>query len=300
MPHAALVAGMNNPIRYWNRYTNREETESVYGELWIRLVYSRTCFRLTDFFLTSKWISKFYGWLQNTSLSRRKIAPFVEKFQITMSEFERGDFANFNEFFIRKFQSGARSFVREGIAAPAEARYLGYENASNDLKIPVKDLVLNPEQILGQHEFAGRFIGGPVLVARLCPVDYHRFHFPVDGKILARFSLGTKLHSVNPAALNACPAIFAVNERVVSILETKAGLMAYVEVGALCVGKIVESHSGEGFNRGDEKGYFLFGASTVLLFGEPGRWIISQDILTNTAQGRETFVRLGDTVAKKA
>jgi phosphatidylserine decarboxylase len=287
-------------INFWNRYTNREETESVYGGSWVRLVYSPYVFWFADFFLTAKWISKVYGWYQSIWLSRHKVAPFVEKFQINMAEFEERNFTSFNDFFVRKFRPNARSFNEDALAAPAEARYLGFPNSNEDLQIPVKGLVLRPEEILGPYAWTKRFLGGPVLVARLCPVDYHRFHYPTDGRMfVAPYSLGTKLHSVNPTALRADPQIFSVNERVVSVLETAYGLIGYVEVGALCVGKIVQSNTRETFKQGEEKGYFLFGGSTVILFGEPKRWTISPDILANTAKGLETFVRLGDTVAKK-
>lgn len=217
-----------------------------------------------------------------------------------MEEFENCSFRNFNEFFIRKFRPDARKFIEEGIPAPTEARYLGYQDASITPSMPVKGLLLAPKDILGENKFTAKFINGPVLIARLCPVDYHRFHYPVDGNTLSQYRLGNKLHSVNPIALKICPWVFTINERVVSILDTKRfGLLAYVEVGALCVGKIVQSHPiDKPFRRGEEKGYFLFGASTVIVFGEKGRWDISDDILKNTQNGLETFVRLGDTVAK--
>lgn len=292
---------MSPEILFWNRYTNRLEKEAVYGGFWVRLLYQlKPFFLLTHLFLASAWISKLYGFWQNRPASRRKIAPFVKSFQIDMKEFETREFQSFNDFFTRQFQPGARKFAPEGISAPAEARYLGFSNALSIPEIPIKGLLLHPREILGENKFTECFLSGPALIARLCPVDYHRFHYPVDGCTLAQYHLGTRLHSVNPVALRACPSILKINERIVSILNTKnLGLLAYVEVGALCVGKIVQSHpTNAPFKRGDEKGYFLFGASTVLLFGEKGRWDIAEDILKNTQKGLETFVRLGDTVAK--
>ena len=108
-----------------------------------------------------------------------------------------------------------------------------------------------------------------------------------------------RFHSVNPLALEFRGDIFATNERQVSLLETKNfGKLAYVEVGAVCVGLIVQTHPTEGsFKRGEEKGYFLFGASTVIVLGEKGKWKPSSDILEQTALGRETLVRLGSEVA---
>ena len=290
---------MKFQIFFWNRYTKQKEAEAVYGDFWIRALYqSKLGFWLTNILLATPFISKIYGFFQTLPISKKKIAPFITKFNINMDDFEQNDFANFNDFFIRAFRTGKRKFVTDALPAPAEARYLGYENASASTSIPIKGLRLKPEDLLGKDNYA-KFANGPALVARLCPVDYHRFHYPADGTTLDTYSLGNKLHSVNPLALKASPSIFTVNERVVSILDTKKyGLLAYVEVGALCVGKIVQTHPiSNPFQLGDQKGYFLFGASTVILFGEPGAWSIAPDILQNTNNGLETFVRLGDTVA---
>lgn len=105
---------------------------------------------------------------------------------------------------------------------------------------------------------------------------------------------------MNPVALQNKSGIFVKNERQVTILNTKHfGLLAYVEVGALCVGKIIQTFThNTPFDRGDEKGYFLFGASTVIIFGEPGKWKPDQDLLAQTAQGRESFVKLGQGIAE--
>jgi phosphatidylserine decarboxylase len=137
-------------------------------------------------------------------------------------------------------------------------------------------------------------------VARLCPVDYHRFHFPDDGRILDHYRIPGFYHSVNPLALKKKSDIFITNERHVTSLDTvNFGKLAYIEVGALCVGKIVQSFTDKVFKRGEEKGYFLFGASTVVLVGQKGLWSPSQDVLENTEKGLETYIKLGDQVGIK-
>ena len=154
--------------------------------------------------------------------------------------------------------------------------------------------------LLGRTPEKERFRNGPCLLARLCPVDYHRFHFPDSGSI-THFHVETgKLHSVNPLALQKKPSLFLGNERQISVLQTRHfGLLAYVEVGALMVGKIVQSHPQERvFERGEEKGYFLFGGSTVIVYGEKGAWVPEADILEHTAQRREVLVELGQPVAR--
>lgn len=290
-------------IRYWSRRHLREEQESVYGGTFVNLLYgSPLSLALTDTFLAGKGLSRLYGALQNSTLSGRKVAPFVRDFGLDMSEFEPGPFRSFNDFFIRRFLPGKRSFPKEEktMGAFAEARYLGFDRLRRDASLPIKGLQLYAEEVLGATPAKERFANGPCLLARLCPVDYHRFHFPDSGKS-AHFHVETgKLHSVNPAALERKPNLFLSNERQVSLLQTENfGLLAYVEVGALCVGRIVQSQPFERpFQRGDEKGYFLFGGSTVIVYGEPGAWKPEADILENTARGREVLVELGQPVAK--
>lgn len=292
----------NSPIVIWNRAAQREETEQIYGERFIRLLYgSLGGRRASEVFLTRPSFSKVYGAFQSLPTSRRKIAPFIRDYAIPMNEYEEKDWKSFNDFFIRRFKPGMRAFAAEQKHMPAcaEGRYFGYEKTDLGQAFPVKGTNLSPTLLLGGAEKAMPFIGGPAFIARLCPVDYHRYHYPDSGKTLEQYSLHGKLHSVNPIALAADPEIFVTNERQVAILETKNfGKLAYIEVGAMCVGKIVQSHPVDRpFERGDEKGYFLFGGSTVVLLGEPGRWKPDAEILEKTKAGIETYVKLGEKVA---
>jgi phosphatidylserine decarboxylase len=205
-------------------------------------------------------------------------------------------------FFIRKFKPGLRPFPEDStvLGAPAEARYLAFSDSSVPLTLPIKGLQLDPLALLGNTPQKEAFRRGPCLLARLCPVDYHRFHFPDSGMITHQHMETGKLHSVNPLALKRHPSLFLTNERHISLLKTENfGLIAYVEVGALCVGKIVQSHSpGLPFKRSDEKGYFLFGGSTVVIYGDQGAWIPESDLLEHSTKGVESLVQLGEPVAR--
>jgi phosphatidylserine decarboxylase len=219
-----------------------------------------------------------------------------------MEEFEAGPYRTFNDFFIRKFLPGRRPFPTDAsvMGAPCEARYFAFANISEINSFPVKGLRLDPMALLANTPGRERFVDGPCLLARLCPVDYHRFHFPDSGLTTHFHAESGVLHSVNPLALARKPDLFLENERQISLLETKNfGSLAYVEVGALMVGKIVQSHSlDQPYKRGDEKGYFLFGASTVIVYGEKGAWRPESDLLEHTAAGREVLVELGQPVAR--
>lgn len=305
---------VSNPpeIKYFNRMTNKVEVEKVYGDWFIKFLYSSALGHQIGNVFTNKYFSKIYGAFQDMPSSHNKVRPFIEKFNIPIDEYEPGtrpaldtrdSYRTFNEFFIRRFKLGKRSFVAEPNRMPAfaEARYVGFDAVNEKDLYPVKGQYLLAKDLVGNDQVAKIFEGGPLVIARLCPVDYHRYHYPDNGKVLDNFRVPGAYDSVNPLALKYKNQIFIKNERHVSILQTENfGRLAYIEVGAICVGKIVQSHRwNKPFMRGEEKGYFLFGGSTVVLLGEKGAWKPSADILANTAKGVETYLHLGSEVAVK-
>lgn len=290
-------------IKYFNRQNGQVEVEKVYGDGGVKWLYNTASGKVLSSALVRAPLSVLYGYMQSLPMSRNKIPEFVENFEIQMEDFLPEDgrspeypYSNFNEFFIRRFKDGKRNFVKDSNIMPAfsEARYFGYESINDEDSVPVKGKFLNSKELLQKQEWIETFKDGPLLLARLCPVDYHRFHYPDNGKVLDYYKLGGLYHSVNPIALKAKEDIFSTNVREVTIMETENfGKLAYVEVGAICVGRIVQSTDLTTFNRGDEKGYFLFGGSTVIVIGEKGKWKPSQDICENTKNKMETYLHLG-------
>lgn len=296
-------------IQYYNRKKGLIEVEKVYGEKGIKWLYETSIGGKFANYLAGTFTSQKYGSVQDSAFSKRKIKPFISKFNINMNDYlpeegrdENDPYSNFNQFFIRRFKIGKRNFPTDlnQFGAPAEARYFAYENLKDHETIPVKGKFLSPKEVVKDERWYPEFSGGPVLLARLCPVDYHRYHFPDNGTFLDSYPISGKLHSVNPIALKWKPQIFAENERHVSIFKTENfGKLAYVEVGAMMVGKIVQTYQNDHFNRGEEKGYFLFGGSTVIIFGEKGAWKPHSDIIENTKKGLETYLELGEECASK-
>ncbi|CCD84868.1 Putative Phosphatidylserine decarboxylase [Bradyrhizobium sp. ORS 285] len=241
---------------------------------------------------------------QDTRFSARKIEPFIRKHGIDMSQFEPGPFRTYAEFFERRFRAGMRSFPEqvERMGAFAEARYFAWERLRSDMEFPIKGTSLRPQDLLGNAEFAARFEGGPVIGARLAPMDYHHLHYVDDGETIHQHRIGGRLWTVNRNALQHQPGLLFQNERVVQLLRTaNFGVVGFVEIGALTVGRIVQQHPfARPFSRGQEKSTFRFGGSAVVLFGEPGRWLPERDLLDNTARGIETFIRLGEPIAHRA
>jgi phosphatidylserine decarboxylase len=297
-------------ITIHNRNTDQKEVEKVYGHKAVEFAYNSFFGKLLAPVIASRTVSQVYGKMQDSLKSGKKVPQFIKDFSIDLGIYEKGSltsrdiensYKSFNEFFIRKFKPGQREFVKEAnrMGACAEARYFGYDAITDDLNVPVKGSMLKAVDLIGNPELAKDFIGGPLMIARLCPVDYHRYHYPDNGKTLKSYQIAGDFHSVNPIALKFRGDIFIKNERRVSILETENfGKIAYIEVGATCVGKIIQSFNEDNpFKKGDEKGYFLFGGSTVVILGEAGKWKPSSDILENTKLGVETYLHLGDEVA---
>jgi phosphatidylserine decarboxylase len=278
----------------------------VHGGGGVRWLYgSRVGRVLESVVLSRRFVSRLMGVAHDSRWSRRMIRSFIQTQSVEMAEFEREEYGSFNDFFIRKFQAGAREFVPEPGVLPAfaEARYLAWGSTGPEHSFPVKGEAMTPATVLGpappeSNVDLACLEGGPLLLARLCPADYHRYHYPDSGKTLRSWTIPGRYHAVNPMALAALGDVFPRNERRVSILETDhMGTLAFVEVGALGVGKIVQSRDeAVRFSRGDEKGYFLFGGSTVMVFGEPGRWLPAEDLLERSSREIETLVRLGEPV----
>jgi phosphatidylserine decarboxylase len=249
-----------------------------------------------------------YDWIvaavQHTRWSACNIQPFIEKHNIDMSEFEPVIYRSYAEFFTRRFRAGVRSFPSDAaeMGAFAEARYFGWERLESDQQFPIKRHSLRADLILGNEKLAKPYLGGPVVVARLSPVDYHHVHYPDDGATLDDHRIGGRLWTVQWKSLRNKEDILFRNERYVNILDTaNFGRLAFVEIGAMTVGRIVQVHRlDHPFTRGEEKSQFNFGGSAIVVFGQPGAWHPSDDILENTRSGIETLVRLGDTIAVKS
>jgi phosphatidylserine decarboxylase len=244
-----------------------------------------------------------YSAFQNSRMSKGKIEPFIKKHKIDMSEFEPVIYRSYSEFFTRRFRDGMRKFPTAAgkMGAFAEARYFGWEKLDIEQELPIKHQSISAERLLQDANRARTFREGPVLLARLAPVDYHHVHYPDEGTTTGHTRLGRSVWTVNWQALQSKPDILFKNERAINYLKTKNfGQLAFVEIGAMTVGRIVQVHSLEiEYERGAEKSFFCFGGSAIVVFGEPGAWCPSKDILENTEKCIETRALLGDTVASR-
>jgi len=292
---------LDAPIQFYNRYNGELETESIYGEALLRWTCSNPLGQLTVALIIKRlWFSRWYGWRMNQPASRKKIAPFIKKYAVDVAEFEDSaeDYRSFNEFFYRKLKLEARPIAGDETVAvfPADGRHLAIQDIRAADTFYIKGQQFNLETFLDSRELASEFEGGALLISRLCPVDYHRFHFPVAGKPGTARLLGTHLRSVSPLALRRRLSIFWENRRSLTELHTEVfGKVILAEIGATCVGGIYQTYKPEdSVEKGSEKGYFSFGGSCVATLYKKGAIQFDDDLLKHTANSCEVYARMGD------
>ncbi len=297
-------------IVFINRVTRQREFEMVYGQMMIELSYGDGWFsRLFSFlflplFARISLLSWAYGRFQKSRLSRWKVKPFVQHFQVDASEFLKPleAFTSFNDFFIRKLKPNVRPCAAGADVAvlPADGRYLVFPDVSLADGFWVKGKRFDLEAFLGDSKLAKQYEKGAMAIARLCPVDYHRFHFPCANVAGKSRLINGPLYSVNPMALKRNIAILSENKRVITPLETEFfGVVQYVEIGATFVGSIQQTfESGTSYAKGAEKGYFEFGGSCLILLFEPGKIVFDQDLIEASLSKIETRGLLGQSLGR--
>ena len=225
--------------------------------------------------------------------SIKKIAPFISVYKIDMDDFEEREYGSFSDFFTRGIKPGKRPFDTDDsvIIAPADSKVLCYD-IGDDLKFTVKGSVYTPDEITGNSIDISDFAGGKVLVFRLSMDDYHHYCHIDSGKVSGSYEIKGKLHTVS--SISSRYKIYKENHRIVNVLDTDHfGKVIYIEVGALLVGRI-RNNGRTVFEKGDEKGYFEQGGSTIVLFFEKGRIKVDPDILEMSGNGIETKVKMGE------
>lgn len=288
-------------IRFFDRYTRQELVEKVYGDQALRWTYGSALGRLALATVVKRiWFSRWYGWRMDRPKSREKIRPFLSDYELDPSEFARdpSEFANFNEFFARELKPEARPIDKAPDSAvfPADGRHLCVPDLSISDGLFVKGQMFDLATLLQDDAKTERYANGSLLLSRLCPVDYHRFHFPLSGRPGATRLINGPLYSVNPIALRQNIQILATNKRTLTELQTDAfGTVLLIEVGATCVGSIRQTYRpDEDVTKGQEKGYFRFGGSSTMTLFEPGVIRFADDLLEQSAQQRELYAKMGD------
>lgn len=250
--------------------------------------------------LINPTISKLGGAALSTKLSSLLVKPFIKANNIDMSDYTERAYASFNDFFTRDLKPGKRFINRdkEVLISPSDGRVSVYEIDDN-MTFNIKDSYYTIESLTHSKKAANYYKGGTCVIIRLCVDNYHRYCYIDNGyKTTNKFIEGV-LHTVNPVACEYYD-IYKENSRECSLLHTENfGKVMQIEVGALMVGKIVNYDQVACIHRGDEKGKFEFGGSTIVLLFKKDTVDIDDDLIENTKNGYETAVKMGERIGKQ-
>ena len=295
------------PIRYFNRHTGQFETEKVYGEAFLRWTYHHPLGAAALWALVKRpAFSAWYGRRMSTPSSASRIRPFIDTYGLETAGFldPPDSFASFNEFFYRKLKPDSRPVdsAPDSIVFPADGRHLGFQSASEIHGVFIKGQRFNLPELLGDPKLAARYADGPLVLSRLCPVDYHRFHFPASGSPSSTSMIPGPLFSVSPIALRKRLDFLWTNKRTITRLETqRCGTILLLEIGATCVGTIRQTFTpGSPVEKGAEKGYFAFGGSSTITLFEPGTVTLEADLLEHSSNQTELYAKVGSRMARTA
>lgn len=247
--------------------------------------------------LTRPGISKLAGRFLSTKASCVLIKPFIRRNHIDLSQFEQVQYRSYNEFFSRRIRPGARPVDADPghLISPCDSK-LTVLPITAQTRFTLKHTPYSLQSLLRDDAAASNYAGGYALIFRLSVEDYHRYCYVADGEKGETVRIQGILHTVNPIANDHFP-IYKENTREYSILRSKEfGDILMMEVGALLVGKIVNHHGSAQVRRGQEKGYFQFGGSTIVLLLQAGTVQIDSDILENSRAGIETLVTYGEKI----
>ena len=307
------------PIRYFHRAKQVVENEQIYGGAWLHWTYGTGLGRFALNALVKRAVvSRYYGWKMSQRASAHRVLPFIVDYNLDVDEFANKpySFKTFNEFFYRALKPGARPIAGAGYSTgptgspqagsgqdgdrvavlPADGRHLAFQNVDGAEGFYAKGQRFDLKSFLGGEELGREFAGGSLLISRLCPVDYHRFHFPVTGTPGEARLINGWLYSVSPIALRQNLACLWENKRMVTLVASPIfGRVAVCEIGATMVGRIVQTFlPGRAVAKGEEKGLFKFGGSCVVTIFQRGRIKLDADLVTHAAAGLEVYARMGD------
>ena len=282
-------------MKIYDRRTDTYEDIVQYGAGKLAFLYNNPLGRLLLGIAVSPFVSNAYAWKSSRKSSAKKFPGFIKEHNIDMSDYEDREYKSFTDFFTRKIRYGKRpvDMAPEALISPADSKLLVYE-IEKDTTLRIKGRTYTADEILADSENAGEFAGGYALVFRLTVDDYHRFCYPDRGCLISRRLIKGKLHTVSPVSKDH--KIYMENTRSVNLLKTENfGTVAYIEVGAMLIGRIVDNGT-DVFEKGQEKGYFEPGGSTVVILVKNVE--IDKDIMEQSASGIETKVRYGERIGR--
>ncbi len=285
-------------MRYRDRKGNTYIVDSG-QESTLKFMYGTFPGRVLLKLMTCRPVSRLVGLWQSLPFSALTIDRFIINNNIRMKDYIPRKYNSFNDFFARKIIPSRRPVCpdKDALISPSDGKVLAYR-VRDDLSVRIKNRTYTLNELFDGDEVTAEFAGGFVYVIRLTVDNYHRYSYVDSGMKSENTFIRGKLHTVNPVALESVP-VFHENCREYTVIDgDNIGRHVMMEVGAMLVGKIVNHHGAGRVERGTEKGYFMFGGSTIVLLTK-GDMVPDNDILFNTRKGIETLVKLGEKIGHK-
>lgn len=287
-------------IKYIERSTQKIKNEEVVGKGALNWLYYTPGGKLTlHMLLKRKLASTIVGHFMNSPLSVNQVNKFIKKYKIDLSHYQsENGFKSFNDFFYRKIKTEKRP-IGDKLVSPGDGKILAFQNISHIPTFFIKGSEFKLHEFLRDKHLAQKYENGSMIILRLAPTDYHRFHFPVNGVVSKTNSLKGRYFSVSPIAMKQNIKIYSQNRRVYSNIKSERyGDVLMAEIGAALVGSIIQTHEPDTqVTKGEEKGYFAYGGSTIVLLFERDKVTIDSDLLENTKNHLETEVKMGENIA---
>ncbi|MFH1644194.1 MAG: phosphatidylserine decarboxylase [bacterium] len=297
--------------------------EKIEWKLFLNFIYKNKIGLFFRKILNKSFASKIFGFFQNRFFSKYRIKSFIKKYNIDESEFEKNinEIKSFNDFFTRKLKPGSRQIDKNNfssVISPADSKIFVIPQIYSNLKFNVKNCQFDLKKFLGDKKLAQNYENGSMLIFRLAPYDYHRYHFPIDCFVEKAKLINGLYDSVNPLVFSDDVKPLTENERKLIILtplrqgfplrqsfaghvggqeSEKFADVLMVVIGAMMVGKIKLTYKpDEKYKKGDECGYFEFGASSIALLFKKNEIKINDVFIKNSAKGFETEIKMGQVV----
>lgn len=283
-------------MRYIDLQGNKVEKETKQDRL-LREIYTSPVGRGAMKLFVNPVISSLGGLVLNSRLSTILIPAFIKKNGINMEDYVEQYYNSYNDFFMRQIKKELRPIDEreETIVSPSDGKISAYR-ISDKLVVNIKNSKYTVASLLRDKELAKQYKDGYLVLVRLTVDDYHRYSYPVDGTKGKNIHINGILHTVNPIASDYA-RIYKENSREYTVIETqKFGDVIQMEVGALMVGKISNYHQELRVTKGQEKGRFEFGGSSILLLLDSKKVKIDKELLDNTENGYETMFHMGQVI----
>ena len=265
----------------------------------IGFLYGSAAGRLLLRFLISPFVSKTAGAFLDGPLSVRLVRPFIRKNRLELSDYPERRYHSFNDFFTRSILPGRRPVDPDPakLIAPCDGKATVFP-LREDSHFTIKGCDYTLASLLQSDALGSAYCGGWGVLLRLTVDDYHRYVYPVSGETTAPRHIPGVFHTVNPRAA-AAQAIYRENSREYTLIRTpQSGTVLMMEIGAMLVGRIKNLHGASTVNRGEEKGWFEFGGSSVMLLLEKGHFEPDADLIAHSANGEETVVKQGEAIGR--